>query len=489
MKKRLGRIGILCFIICIACCGCKANVSEESNDEARSILTASESTEEVQDTEEADLIQQYGLDILPVVCVEAGTECLTGELFFDSYSGQELSIHQGLSLDELAVCGASYLIPVTYQGYDLEIEVDIIDTIPPSIVKLDDILIKAGDSVSYKKAVEISDNSSNELSLSIDNSAVDVQTPGVYSVVYTVTDAGGNSSSVEATLTVVEATSHTEEDVKELALKVIEDVVDENDSQYDKALALFKWVHSNIRYQHSAGDRSSVWAGAYEGLHDNAGDCYAFYATYAVLLTYAGIDNECVARVSDSSHHWWNLVNIGEGWYHCDASPRRNGDGYYCFMQTDEQVAAYTRAYPEKSDYYTFDASLLPERATTIIYGYDPDTIYEKYNTEAVNKRLAEIKEKEEAEKAAEEAPEEGENSDDDNTPDEADAADGEVESSGESINDESGEETVSEGDNPTASEEGSTEESKKKKKKKTEESEAENHAEDEQTAENAQEE
>jgi hypothetical protein len=56
-------------------------------------------------------------------------------------------------------------------------------------------------------------------------------------------------------------------------------------------------------------------------------------------------------------------------------------------MQTDAQVAAYTRAYPEKPNYYTFDETLLPERETTIIYGYDPDTIYEKYNTDAVNQR------------------------------------------------------------------------------------------------------
>ena len=177
----------------------------------------------------------------------------------------------------------------------------------------------------------------------------------------------------------------------------MKEVVDENVSKYDNAKELFQWVHSNIRYQHAAGDRSSVWAGAYEGLHDGAGDCYAFYATYSVLLTYAGIDNLCVARVSDSSHHWWNLVNTGEGWYHCDASPRRNGDRYFCFMQTDAQVEAYTRAYPEKPDYYTFDASLLPERATEIIVGYDPDTIYETYNTEAVEQYLESLR-KEEAE-------------------------------------------------------------------------------------------
>jgi transglutaminase-like putative cysteine protease len=387
VKRKVWFIGILILCMLNLSVGCGTDSADEVPSEP---VTFTYDPEETQLSEQASLIEKYGLDILPVISVEAGTECLTAEMFFDSYSGQELDIGQELSAEELSVCGATYPVPVTYKGYDLEIEVDVVDTTAPEIVKLDDILVKVGDTVAYKKAVEYSDNSSNALTLAIDNSAVDLQTPGEYSVIYTVTDAGGNSSQAVVTLTVLEATSHTEEDVKDLAMAVLGEVYDPDASAYDNALALFKWVHSNIRYTHSSGDRSSVWAGAYEGLHDGSGDCYAFYATYAVLLTYAGIDNACVARVSDSSNHWWNLVNTGDGWYHCDTSPRRNGDGYFCFMQTDAQVAAYTRAYPEKPDYYTFDSSLIPERATTIIYGYDPDTIYEKYNTEAVNRRLAE---------------------------------------------------------------------------------------------------
>ena len=397
MKRKSRMLGIFAACFCVLCAGCSDRQQDAGGQEdtVATQNTQSEQPESGNGTQAQ--IEQYGLDILPVVQVEAGVASLEPEQFFAQYGGQELSIGKQLTAEELACCGKIYQIPVKYQGYDLEIEVEIVDTTAPVISMVSGILVKVGDTVAYKKAVEYSDNSSNALTLSIDNSAVDLQTPGEYSVSYTVTDAGGNTATIEVPLTVVEATSHTEEDVRDLALAVVEAVVDENVSKYDNAKELFQWVHSNIRYQHAAGDRSSVWAGAYEGLHDGAGDCYAFYATYSVLLTYAGIDNLCVARVSDSSHHWWNLVNTGEGWYHCDASPRRNGDRYFCFMQTDAQVEAYTRAYPEKPDYYTFDASLLPERATEIIVGYDPDTIYETYNTEAVERYLESLR-KEEAE-------------------------------------------------------------------------------------------
>ena len=397
MKRKSRMLGIFAACFCVLCAGC-SDKQQDAGGQEDTVATQNTQSEQPESGNETQaLIEQYGLDILPVVQVEAGVASLEPEQFFAHYDEQELSIEKQLTAKELACCGAIYQIPVKYQGYDLEIEVEIVDTTAPVISMVSGILVKVGDTVAYKKAVEYSDNSSNDLTLSIDNSAVDLQTPGEYTVSYTVTDAGGNTATIEVPLTVVEATSHTEEDVRDLALAVVEEVVDENASKYDNAKELFQWVHSNIRYQHAAGDRSSVWAGAYEGLHDGAGDCYAFYATYSVLLTYAGIDNLCVARVSDSSHHWWNLVNTGEGWYHCDASPRRNGDRYFCFMQTDAQVEAYTRAYPEKPDYYTFDASLLPERATEIIVGYDPDTIYEKYNTEAVEEYLKSLR-KEEAE-------------------------------------------------------------------------------------------
>lgn len=395
MKRKSRMLGIFAACFCVLCAGCSDKQQDAGGQEDTGTAQDTQSEQPESGNGTQTQIEQYGLDILPVIQVEAGVASLEPEQFFAQYDGQELSIGKQLTAEELACCGAIYQIPVKYQECDLEIEVEIVDTTAPVISMVSGILVKVGDTVAYKKAVEYSDNSSNALTLSIDNSAVDLQTPGEYSVSYTVTDAGGNTATIEVPLTVVEATSHTEEDVRDLALAVVEEVVDENVSKYDNAKELFQWVHSNIRYQHAAGDRSSVWAGAYEGLHDGAGDCYAFYATYSVLLTYAGIDNLCVARVSDSSHHWWNLVNTGEGWYHCDASPRRNGDRYFCFMQTDAQVEAYTRAYPEKPDYYTFDASLLPERATEIIVGYDPDTIYKTYNTEAVEQYLESLRKEE----------------------------------------------------------------------------------------------
>ena len=135
-------------------------------------------------------------------------------------------------------------------------------------------------------------------------------------------------------------------------------------SKRDIAWAIYQWSYNNIDYIGSA-DSSSAIAGAYEAFKYKTGDCFTYYAASEILLTRAGIDNMRVTRVGGNSRHYWNLVNIGEGWYHFDSSWRRNGDEFVCFMKTDAEVAAYTVDYtarfPSHPNYYTFDPALYPK--------------------------------------------------------------------------------------------------------------------------------
>lgn len=242
------------------------------------------------------------------------------------------------------------------------------DTEPPVIEGVATITATAGNSISYRKNIALSDNSGGEVTLEIDTSQVDASTPGTYKVYYTATDSSGNTTVAEADVIIKAKVIPTEESLTPYLDKVIANVTNAGMSNYDKAYELWKWCRNNISYSYSAGDRSTIWHGVYEGIYKHAGDCYAYYATYSALLTRCGIANLCVSRINGESNHWWNLVNTGSGWYHCDTSPRANGDTYKCFMQTDAQVAEYTANNTRKPNYYTFDTSLYPERATTIIF-------------------------------------------------------------------------------------------------------------------------
>ena len=243
------------------------------------------------------------------------------------------------------------------------------DEVAPVITGVKDIVVMLGDTISYRKDIQVSDNSGQKISIQIDNSKVDTTKPGTYTVYYSASDAAGNVTTAEAKVVIKNVVTPTEVALTPYLDDIISKVTNANMSTYDKAYALWNWCRRNIRYSHSSGNRDTIWHGVYEGVYKHYGDCYAYYATYSALLTRCGIENLCVARINGTSNHWWNLVKLESGWYHCDSSPRTLGDPYLCFMQTDAQVAAYTANHVKKPNYYTFDPSLYPERATEIIFG------------------------------------------------------------------------------------------------------------------------
>lgn len=310
------------------------------------------------------------LPIHTEISVEAGEVLKAEDFYKESQPEEALTILTELTEEELTAAGAVYEVLVLFGDCEVETVVSIVDTTGPEILGAEDLEIIAGETVSYKKNIVVTDNASGEVTLTVERNAVDTDTPGEYPVIYTATDAAGNRTSVQVTLTVKEeAAAAKEKLVEELADQLLAELGTAQMSKWDACYTVWNWCRTKIKYVYSAGDRSSIFAGAYEGLHDRSGDCFAYYATFTLLLQKLEIETMAVERVGGTSHHWWNLVNLGDGWYHCDASPRRKGDKFRCFMQTDAQVQAYTESYPEHPNYYVFDESLYPERETTIIYG------------------------------------------------------------------------------------------------------------------------
>lgn len=245
------------------------------------------------------------------------------------------------------------------------------DVTAPVIEGVRNLTVEQGKSVSYKKGVSVTDDVDSEVALEVDASQVDLDTPGVYTVFYRAADRAGNQAEATCTVTVTDPAKITEEDVYALADQLLAEIITDDMTKYEQAETLWRWCNEKIAV-HSNSDERTVLEGAYQGLRNRAGDCYIYCATYAVLLTRCGIDNMCVTRVGGTSEHWWNLVNVGDGWYHCDSSPRNYQDKFFIsFMQTDEQVAEYSAhyltLYPDRPNYYGFDGSIYPERATTIL--------------------------------------------------------------------------------------------------------------------------
>ena len=235
------------------------------------------------------------------------------------------------------------------------------DVQAPVIEGTQDITVEVGGSISYRKGVTVTDDKDEKPTLEIDNSQVDLETPGVYEVIYTATDRKGNSSSVSILVTVrsLEAIA-MEQEVYEKAADILARITDENMTDMEKAFAIYRWTMGNIGYTGSS-DKSDWINGAYQAFKNRSGDCYTYFAAAKALYNVAGIENVDIVKSDTSrSSHYWSIINLGDGWYHVDCTPR-TGDGDNFFMVTDAELEAYSSQHRNS---HIFDGSLYPERAT-----------------------------------------------------------------------------------------------------------------------------
>lgn len=228
------------------------------------------------------------------------------------------------------------------------------DTEPPVIRGTKDLLIYVGDSVSYRKNVTAEDNCPEGLQLTVDTGSVNPKAEGVYPVVYTAVDAAGNTASVTIQLTVIERV-YTIEEVNALADAALATIITPEMSDWDKAWAIYCYVRRNVGYINHSEKGDWVRA-AYEGLARRQGDCFVYASTAKALLTRAGIKNMDIAKIPTKREHYWNLVDVGEGWYHFDTTPRT--DHTVFFLWTDADLMAYSALH---YNCHNYDRTLYPE--------------------------------------------------------------------------------------------------------------------------------
>lgn len=221
------------------------------------------------------------------------------------------------------------------------------DAEPPVITGAEDLNVIIGSTVSYKKNIVVEDNCPEGLEFTVDSSAVNLSQTGIYPVVYTATDYAGNSASVTVTVT-VKPRVYDPNEVNAMADAVLANILTEGMSPADKAQAIFNYVTKHISYI-SDSDKSNPVRAAYEGLHDKKGDCYVYASTAKVLLTRAGIPNMDIAKIPAKTLHYWNLVDLGEGWLHFDTTPRK--DHPTIFLWTDAQLMDYSAKHSNSHNY------------------------------------------------------------------------------------------------------------------------------------------
>ena len=150
------------------------------------------------------------------------------------------------------------------------------------------------------------------------------------------------------------------DEVNDLADAVLEKILKEDMTKKQIIKAIYDWIRKNTRYT-TYDQESDYVLGAYDGFTDHSGNCFTYAAMAKFLLTRAGIENIDIVKVvpegsTDIPTHFWNLVNIGEGWYHYDVTPRKDGSTF--FYITDAKLHEYS----DNHNYtHRYDESLYPE--------------------------------------------------------------------------------------------------------------------------------
>ena len=221
------------------------------------------------------------------------------------------------------------------------------DTLAPEISGAKDISVFVGDTVAYRKDITVSDNSDPNPTLSVDSSKVNLSKAGSYELLYTATDASGNTASKTVTVTVKEKPANyvDKETIYAAADKKLESLISEGMDTRQKVKAIYNWANGYIYYS-GKSDKSDYLSEAYKVLKGGGTDCFGYFAVTKLLFERLDIPNIDVRKVKNyngDSDHFWSLVSVdgGQTYYHFDATPRK-GSGDYFFLVTDAQLDAYS---------------------------------------------------------------------------------------------------------------------------------------------------
>lgn len=229
------------------------------------------------------------------------------------------------------------------------------DTDPPKIYGAANQYVYIGDAVAYFAQVSAEDNADEEVTLTVDNSAVDIYTAGLYPVTYRAVDRAGNVAEKTVRLIFIRP-SVTDEKLAEAVDKVLAKVVAEDMTLGEEAYAIFRYVKGTFMNTERSNKRDWKYE-AWRGLTTRKGDCFTMNAAAKALLERIGAKTMFVTRDS-AARHYWLMVDLGDGWYHFDTYNDGPSRRYECFMLTTEECL---KLY---SSFWKYDQKIYPESAT-----------------------------------------------------------------------------------------------------------------------------
>ena len=110
-------------------------------------------------------------------------------------------------------------------------------------------------------------------------------------------------------------TKEQEEYVNKELTRIVNSIITNNMSNFDKIKTINKYIIDRYSY-----DDSLVSNNAYSALTTGKATCQGYAMTAYKMLNLAGIENKIVVGTLDGIAHGWNLVKLNGKWYHLDTT-------------------------------------------------------------------------------------------------------------------------------------------------------------------------
>lgn len=124
-----------------------------------------------------------------------------------------------------------------------------------------------------------------------------------------------------------------------MASKVLDEIVTDGMTPYDKELAVYDWMCANLGHESGVTvvvpTASEYSAEPYGVLKYGAAVCVGFATTFRLFMQMMDID----CMVVHNSYHSWNLVKLDGEWYHTDIYSDVDSGNYANFNMTDEMCS------------------------------------------------------------------------------------------------------------------------------------------------------
>ncbi len=138
------------------------------------------------------------------------------------------------------------------------------------------------------------------------------------------------------------ALSEEEKETLSLASEVLKGIVKDNMTPYDKECAVFDWMLGNIEIDDGGltliQDDPDAVSAPNGVLKNKKAVCVGYATTFRLMMQM--LDIPCHVVPSSALGHTWNLVQLGENWYHVDVySAEQERDGHYYLNIPDEMMA------------------------------------------------------------------------------------------------------------------------------------------------------